>query len=711
MSTAIQRVSWLGIMTLLFAFLVPQASASASSTGASQVFAATNEFRVAQGQHALLFNSQLQDVAQAWAEQMAADVAGGASLDTAFRHNPDLTAQIPAGWQFAGENIAYNYGFDSPFETLVNQWKNSPGHRANMLDSRWTAFGVGVFTDADGATWGVQVFARYPTTFTPTGAIGDAYAASGGSTGPWGAPISTAAAFTSVNGPGERQNFANGQALSSASGTFFVPNSVMPTYANAGWLRGSLGWPTSAYSCGASVCEQTFQGGKIRVPVGGGPGYVVETGPIAEAYDASGGPSGPWGSPTSTVAAFTSVNGSGVKQNYTAGQALSSASGTFLVPNAVVSVWASAGWLRGPLGWPAGAAVSSSHGYMQEFQHGWIAVNKSGQGAVLTDGPITDAYVDSGGLSGSWGAPVSSVGSFDSVNGSGVKQNFTAGQALSSASGTFLVPNAIVPTWASVGWLRGSLGWPTSAYSCGASVCEQTFQGGKIRVPVGGGPGYVVETGPIAEAYDASGGPSGPWGSPTSTVAAFTSVNGSGVKQNYTAGQALSSASGTFLVPNAVVSVWASAGWLRGPLGWPAGAAVSSSHGYMQEFQHGWIAVNKSGQGAVLTDGPITDAYVDSGGLSGSWGAPVSSVGSFDSVNGSGVKQNFTAGQALSSASGTFLVPNAIVPTWASVGWLRGSLGWPAGSAVCDGSSCTQVFQHGTITAPTNGNIGTISFD
>src|SRR5690606_21268980 len=112
----------------------------------------------------------------------------------------------------------------------------------------------------------------------------------------------------------------------------------------------------------------------------------------------------------------------------------------------------------------------------------------------------------------------------------------------------------------------------------------------------------------------------------------------------------------------------------------------------------------------VLKPGPITDAYVNAGGLSSGWGVPIAEVGSFTGANGSGVKQNFTAGQVLNSASGTFLVPNQMIPTWGTVDWIRGRLGWPTGPASCSGGSCTQSFQGGTITAPNYGAIGTITY-
>jgi Uncharacterized protein with SCP/PR1 domains len=65
-----------------------------------------------------------------------------------FNHiNPDETKwtnclhTIGYNHTTAEENIAYNTS--DPVE-LFNQWWNSPGHRANMMDENYTKVGIGV---------------------------------------------------------------------------------------------------------------------------------------------------------------------------------------------------------------------------------------------------------------------------------------------------------------------------------------------------------------------------------------------------------------------------------------------------------------------------------------------------------------------------------------------------------------------------------------
>jgi uncharacterized protein YkwD len=80
-----------------------------------------------------------------------------------FDHtNPDGTKWIDwlqaLGYQYtsAGENIAYNT-YDAV--QLFDQWWNSPGHRANMMNSSYTKVGIGVLY-GNGKYMGTQEFSN-----------------------------------------------------------------------------------------------------------------------------------------------------------------------------------------------------------------------------------------------------------------------------------------------------------------------------------------------------------------------------------------------------------------------------------------------------------------------------------------------------------------------------------------------------------------------
>jgi uncharacterized protein YkwD len=65
----------------------------------------------------------------------------------------------------AAENIAWNQGYDNADVIAVDGWMNSDGHRANILNDRYTHGGLGVARRSDGAWFFTQVFAL------PTGEI------------------------------------------------------------------------------------------------------------------------------------------------------------------------------------------------------------------------------------------------------------------------------------------------------------------------------------------------------------------------------------------------------------------------------------------------------------------------------------------------------------------------------------------------------------
>lgn len=100
---------------------------------------ATNSNRANNGQSTLTTNSQLNNAAQAKANDMVAR--------NYWSHNtPD--GQEPwvfvnnAGYKYlkAGENLAYGF---SDNDSTINGWMNSPTHKANMLDSAFLEVGFG----------------------------------------------------------------------------------------------------------------------------------------------------------------------------------------------------------------------------------------------------------------------------------------------------------------------------------------------------------------------------------------------------------------------------------------------------------------------------------------------------------------------------------------------------------------------------------------
>lgn len=133
----------------------------------AKIVEAVNQARLEANVTELHGSGNLTAVARAHSEDMS-------EREFVGHENPDgdgpfeRVARSDANCTSVGENVAQTW-WDEPIESddggerlqsneevaewLVEQWLNSPGHRENMLDARWTKTGVGIAED------GGQVFA------------------------------------------------------------------------------------------------------------------------------------------------------------------------------------------------------------------------------------------------------------------------------------------------------------------------------------------------------------------------------------------------------------------------------------------------------------------------------------------------------------------------------------------------------------------------
>ena len=130
-------------------------SGSPSAPVQQQVLALANENRRRGGCDGLTLDRRL----IAAANRHAADMArhgyfAHRSLDG--RGTDDRVSDAGYEWSRYGENIAR--GQDSPAE-VMDGWMNSPEHRENIMDCRFTQMGVGLAFDAGDRPYWVQDFA------------------------------------------------------------------------------------------------------------------------------------------------------------------------------------------------------------------------------------------------------------------------------------------------------------------------------------------------------------------------------------------------------------------------------------------------------------------------------------------------------------------------------------------------------------------------
>ncbi|SHI22268.1 uncharacterized protein, YkwD family [Sporobacter termitidis DSM 10068] len=116
-----------------------------------QVVDLVNEQRAANGLSALTLSEKLSDAARAKSQDMH-DKNYFSHTSPTYGSPFDMLKTFGISYKAAGENIAM--GQATP-EEVVNAWMNSPGHRANILNSAYTQIGVGYV--ADGSYW-TQLF-------------------------------------------------------------------------------------------------------------------------------------------------------------------------------------------------------------------------------------------------------------------------------------------------------------------------------------------------------------------------------------------------------------------------------------------------------------------------------------------------------------------------------------------------------------------------
>jgi uncharacterized protein with LGFP repeats len=201
------------------------------------------------------------------------------------------------------------------------------------------------------------------------GPVGDLYAAQGGPSGPLGYPVSGLNPISGTAGSG--QNFQNGQILLSSAGAFSLSKKMFAVYKTFGWVRGSLGYPTAAETCSAGTCTQEFENGTIVIPTGHA-AYMMANGPVGDLYQASGGPTGPLGYPTSGLNPISGTSGSG--QNFQNGQILLSSAGAFSLSKSMFAAFKTFGWVRGSLGYPIAAESCTGGTCSQQFEHGTLVL-------------------------------------------------------------------------------------------------------------------------------------------------------------------------------------------------------------------------------------------------------------------------------------------------------------------------------------------------
>jgi hypothetical protein len=139
---------------VLALFMLPAFAAPVAATGGSTLTTIANRYRADAGAPAVALNAAVDTIATERGKQLAA--AGILSHDLDYVAN--RLAQLGVCWQSMGEIIAWNMSGD--YEAFVRQWFNSSGHRAIMLDPKYTDAGGSATRSWNGNYYAVMIFIK-----------------------------------------------------------------------------------------------------------------------------------------------------------------------------------------------------------------------------------------------------------------------------------------------------------------------------------------------------------------------------------------------------------------------------------------------------------------------------------------------------------------------------------------------------------------------
>lgn len=125
---------------------VSLATSACLSPSQSAVQAELNKDRSEHSLRTLPIQQEAQAKAQKWAEKLA--------RENRLYHS-DLKVGFGDGWCSLGENV----GYGPSVPAIEDAYMASPGHRANILASKWTGVGVGYAKNGT-RVFTVQVFYR-----------------------------------------------------------------------------------------------------------------------------------------------------------------------------------------------------------------------------------------------------------------------------------------------------------------------------------------------------------------------------------------------------------------------------------------------------------------------------------------------------------------------------------------------------------------------
>lgn len=341
-----------------------------------------------------------------------------------------------------------------------------------------------------------------------------------------------------------------------------------------------------------------------------------------------------------------------------------------------------------------------SGGCYQGFQNGEIMWSPASGAHATRGGAIRSLYRLIGAENSSFGYPTS--GEQCGLKDGGCYQMFQGGAIMwAPQTGAQLSGyGAIRDLWSAGKFENGALGYPTTGENCGLKDggCYQGYQNGSIHWSPK--TGAKATSGAIGSNWASSGYERGQMGYPTTSESC--GLKDGGCLQSFQNGQIHWSAkTGAQVTRNgAIRSRWIGAKSEGGPLGYPTGVEMCGlkDGGCYQPFQGGQIHWSAKSGAQVTQSGAIATAWASQRYEAGALGYPTGSETC--GLRDGGCYQPYQGGQIhWSAASGAHPTrAGAIATYWGQSGWENGTLGYPTAAETCKANGgCSQSFQRGTL--------------
>jgi GH25 family lysozyme M1 (1,4-beta-N-acetylmuramidase) len=259
---------------------------------------------------------------------------------------------------------------------------------------------------------------------------------------------------------------------------------IVAHYNAIGGASSYLGSPSGGEYPVTGGWAQNYANGTIYYSPATG-AWAVHGGILAH-YQQLGGPGGVLGFPVTDetgtpdgVGRYNHFSGDGGSSIYWTPN-----TGAWSIHGAIRAKWAALGWERGPLGYPTTDETGTPDG-VGRFNHfsgdsGSSIYWTPSTGAWSVGGAIQAHWASLGWERGPMGYPVTDeTGTPDGI---GRYNHFSAGASIywTPGTGAWSVRGAIRTAWASLGWERGRLGYPTSDEYSVTGGRRNDFQHGTI---------------------------------------------------------------------------------------------------------------------------------------------------------------------------------------------------------------------------------------